>query len=480
MDYLSLERSVGGYEYVLVITDHYTRFAKAIPTRNQTAITTARHLFDLMVNDYGVPEFLHSDQGPAFESKVIQHLCKMLGVKKTHTTPYHPQSNGKVERFNQSLISMLSTLPDDKKSRWKEYVGPVVHAYNCSVNDATGFSPFFLMFGREARLPVDILFGIESDTEHQNYVNYVQRMKETLQYAYKVASQHIAKSQAHGKFHYDRKAKAATVRVGDRILVRKVRFDGTHKLVDKWEKDIYVVLNQPDPEIPVFDVKPECGTGKTRRLHRNLLHPFVIRQEGGEADSSQWSDDDSDSEEILPVASTGSGRQNVPVSVKVEADKSELPQSVKIEVKPQASEVQTPQVGPGSDPQVSASDKPESKPQASVTEGAVGGGLGDVGSSSKLPGVVTGEEQIGESSVESVSPSELTEQDVENSVNESEIAGPSSPRRSGRDRKPPSWQTSGEYVLNFQQNAAGSVDLALTGNQQMLLLKMLLSQVMPK
>jgi hypothetical protein len=361
---------------------------------------------------------------------------------------------------------MLSTLPEDKKSRWKEYV---VHAYNCSVNDATGFSPFFLMFGREARLPVDILFGIESDTEHQNYV---QRMKETLQYAYKVASQHIAKSQAHGKFHYDRKAKAATVRVGDRILVRKVRFDGTHKLVDKWEKDIYVVLNQPDPEIPVFDVRPECGTGKTRRLHRNLLHPFVIRQEGGEADSSQWSDDDSDSEEILPVASTGSGRQNVPVSVKVEADKSELPQSVKIEVKPQASEVQTPQVGPGSDPQVSASDKPELKPQASVTEGAVGGGLGDVGSSSKLPGVVTGEEQIGESSVESVSPSELTEQDVENSVNnESEIAGPSSPRK---------WQTSGEYVLNFQQNAAGSVDLALTGNQQMLLLKMLLSQVMPK
>ena len=90
IDYLSLERSKGGYENILVITDHFSRYAQAIPTRNQTARTTARVLYEQFFVHYGFPAKIHSDKGANFESKVIQSLCKISGMKKTRTTPYHP------------------------------------------------------------------------------------------------------------------------------------------------------------------------------------------------------------------------------------------------------------------------------------------------------------------------------------------------------------------------------------------------------
>ena len=151
MDFLSLEMSSGGYEHILVITDHFTRYAQAIPSRNQTAKTTAKLLFDNFVCHYGFPARLHSDQGRNFESQVIKELCTIANVDKTRTTPHHPMGNGMPERFNQTLLNMLGTLEEDKTSDWKTYVPPLVHAYN---------SPRYLMFGRHTRLEVDAFLGI--------------------------------------------------------------------------------------------------------------------------------------------------------------------------------------------------------------------------------------------------------------------------------------------------------------------------------
>ncbi|MCG8075672.1 MAG: DDE-type integrase/transposase/recombinase, partial [Candidatus Thiodiazotropha taylori] len=161
MDYLSLETSKGGYENILVITDHFTRFAQAFPTRNQTAKTTAKTLFENFIVHYGFPARLHSDQGRNFESRVIKELCEIASVDRSRTTPYHPMGNGMTERFNRTLLGMLGTLNDEQKQDWKSYVAPLVHAYNATRHESTGFAPHFLMFGRFPRLAVDAFLGIK-------------------------------------------------------------------------------------------------------------------------------------------------------------------------------------------------------------------------------------------------------------------------------------------------------------------------------
>jgi transposase InsO family protein len=152
IDYLSLERSKCGFEHILVVTDHFTRFAQAYPTKNQTAITTAKVLFEQFIVHYGFPARIHSDQGANFESSLIKELCILGGTNKSHTTPYHAMGNGMVERFNQTLLKNLGTLEESKKSDWKSFVAPLIHAYNVTIHNNTGFSPFYIMFGRPSKI----------------------------------------------------------------------------------------------------------------------------------------------------------------------------------------------------------------------------------------------------------------------------------------------------------------------------------------
>ncbi len=117
---------------------------------------------------------------------------------------------------------MLGTLDPAEKSRWSQHVNRLVHAYNCTKNDATGHSPYYLLFGREARLPVDLCFGTVawwggSQYHHQ----YVERMKSELQRAYQLATETAQKSQQRNKRLYDKQVKRQTLEVGDRVLIKK-------------------------------------------------------------------------------------------------------------------------------------------------------------------------------------------------------------------------------------------------------------------
>lgn len=275
MDYLSLEKSKGGFENILVITDHFTRYSQAFPSRNQTAKTTAKILFENFIVHYGFPNRLHSDQGRNFTSNVIKELCRLAGVQQSRTTPYHPMGNGMVERFNQTLIKMLGTLEDKQKEDWKAYVSTLVHAYNATRHDSTGYTPFFLMFGRHPRLAIDAYLGLDSNAEKiRSHDNYAKKLQKRLDFSYKIASREADKSAHRYKSHYDSKVREATVHVGDRVLIRNVGLKGKNKLADKWARDTYIVINQPNSDIPVFQVRKEFGNEKTKTLHRNMLLPI--------------------------------------------------------------------------------------------------------------------------------------------------------------------------------------------------------------
>ena len=198
---------------------------------------------------------------------------KLCGIKHLRTTPYHPQGNGQVEKFNRTLLSMLRALPELQKSRWRDHLNKVVHAYNCTRNDATGFPPFYLVFGRLPRLPIDIMFGLKPPTGYSTYPEYVKQWRSAMDEAYELASTNASKSTATSKNQYDKKVRHAVLQEGDRVLVRNLsERNGPGKLRSYWEKDIHVVVRQKG-DMPVYVVQPEKGNGNERVLHRNLLLP---------------------------------------------------------------------------------------------------------------------------------------------------------------------------------------------------------------
>ena len=275
IDFLTLEQSKGGFSNILVATDHFTRFAWAFPTHNQTALTTAKVLFDNLFMPYGFPAQLHSDQGRNFESTIIKELCRLAGTHKSRTTPYHPMGNGQCERFNRTLLGMLASLDPVLKSNWKSHIHPLIHAYNCTKHDSTGCSPFYLMFGRHPRLPVDLFFNIDRNVGcEKSQSEFIKGLRKRLQKAYEIAASNVDKSQSSQKQNYDSKVRGATLDVGDRVLVRNVGLKGKQKIADKWQDNVYIVLDRPNPELPVFKVGLERGRGKTRVVHRNMLLPI--------------------------------------------------------------------------------------------------------------------------------------------------------------------------------------------------------------
>ena len=149
-----------GSKYVLVAVDYFTRWVEAYGIPNQEAMTVARKLVDEMFCRFSPPEQLHSDQGQQFESALVKEICNILEVKKTHTTPYNPLGNGMVGRFNRTLLDMLSTTVGKHPSNWEQNIRRVCLAYNSSVHASTGLSPFFLMFGRQVKLPVDLMYMV--------------------------------------------------------------------------------------------------------------------------------------------------------------------------------------------------------------------------------------------------------------------------------------------------------------------------------
>ena len=209
MDYLSLEPSKGNIENVLVITDHFTRYALAYPSKTQTAQATARILWDNFICHYGFPEKFISDQGRNFESDLIKELCKIAGVKKVHTTPYHPQGNGQCERFNSTLCNMLGTLSEEEKSDWKSHLGCMTHAYNCTKHASTTYSPYYLMFGRHPRLPIDIEFGLSKPncSDNSSKSRYIQKLRRRLNYAFQKASKYSDQQAKKYKQGYDKSVK---------------------------------------------------------------------------------------------------------------------------------------------------------------------------------------------------------------------------------------------------------------------------------
>ena len=151
-----LKRTPSENQYVLVITDYFTRHIIATALTNCTAETTAQALFNEFFCKYDILSTILSDQGPHFNNQLMHNIQKLIAYNHISSTPYHPQTNGVVERFNSTFIPQISKLQDTQNNNWDEYLQAVVFTYNSSIRKPTKYSPYELLYGRPPRLPFHI------------------------------------------------------------------------------------------------------------------------------------------------------------------------------------------------------------------------------------------------------------------------------------------------------------------------------------
>lgn len=278
MDFTVLERSSCGRENVLVMTDVFSKFTVAVPTRDQTAQTTAKILVREWFLKYGTPERLHSDQGRKFESLLISGLCKLYNIRKSRTTAYHPEGNGQCERFNRTLHDLLRTLSPSQKKRWPEHLQELVFAYNCTTHSTTGFTPFFLMHGRHPRLPIDSLLSLDSDMESGDIQTYVTTHADRLKDAYELASRRL-EEQAEEREKRIKVNVREHLSPGTVVLVRNRGVVGRNKIQDSWEKRNFVVLRAVNEDGYIYEIAPIDGCGDSKIVNRVNLRPVSSPEE---------------------------------------------------------------------------------------------------------------------------------------------------------------------------------------------------------
>lgn len=255
---------------VLVVTDHFTRMAQAFPCKDQTAKQVAKVLWDRYFCVFGFPEQIHSDQGTSFESELISELLRVSGIKKSHTTPYHPMGNGSVERFNRTLGDMIRALTPDKKVDWPRRLQTLTFMYNCIVSESTGYAPFYLMFGRVPRLPIDVLFRtVLNDSNVTSFDKYVESLTTDLEEAMVIAQEHATKAHNRHAKLYNRRVKGSAIEVGDRVLIANRTERGKRKVADRWESPVYTVVDK-NTDTHTYRIC-DTVTGLVKVVHRNLL-----------------------------------------------------------------------------------------------------------------------------------------------------------------------------------------------------------------
>ena len=261
---------------VLVFQDHFTKYVLAYVTPNQTAKTIAKFLYGGFISIFGAPARLLSDRVTSFTSSIIWELCGILGVQWLWTTPYHPQSNGLVERSHQTIMCMIGKLGEDKKADWPSHLAEIVHAYNATWSAVTGYSPHYLMFGWRPRLLVDFVFPtIDSskapmrEASARKVDTYVASVRDRLRSTLQEAQAQLTAEAHRQKRYYDEKVGTVNLKPGNLVLVKVDALKGKRKIKDRWDEETCEVSWQIVTDVPSYKVMNQHGWSQV--LHQNWL-----------------------------------------------------------------------------------------------------------------------------------------------------------------------------------------------------------------
>ena len=266
-----LPKSGSGFQYLLTIMDRTTRFPEVIPLRSIKSSVIITHLLDFFAR-FGLPRELQSDRGTNFTSKVFKERMQQLGIKHVLSSPYHPESQGILERFHGTLKSALGKYAHSHPNKWDEDIPFVLFALRSAPSESLGFSPYELVYGHNVRGPLDVLKDQwEESSPNVNLLEHVTQFKEKLRTILTWARGNLGQAQIDMKERFDKKAKKRDFCVGDTVLVLipvpgefKAQFAGPgivrHKVSD---------FN--------YDVELPGRRRKIQTFHINLLKPYVSR-----------------------------------------------------------------------------------------------------------------------------------------------------------------------------------------------------------
>ena len=282
-------KSARGNEYIVTVTDVFSKWSEAIPVRTHSAPVVAKILVDNVFSRYGMPRRLLTDQGAEFESQLFQELCRRMGIEKIRTTPYQPSTNGVVERFHRTLNSMLGKVVKLNQRDWDDHLQPVMAAYRAAKHESTGFSPNRLVFGRENRAPLDIVLGSipGEESSYNSYDEYVCQLQEKLRRTHALAREHLNGAAIRRKDDYDIKVKGKTFKKGDWVWYFYPRkYVGRSP---KWDK------NYDGPFLVVDVIAPsDYVIQKSKKAKVQVVHCDKLKPCHGQTPISWLTDDQHD------------------------------------------------------------------------------------------------------------------------------------------------------------------------------------------
>jgi len=268
--------SAKGNRYILTAIDHFSKWVELYPMKNQEATTVARILFDNIICVHGCPLQILTDRGTNFESELFQQLCHLMKIDKVRTTAYQPSTNGQIERFHSTMHHMIAKWVIENQRNWDETLPAVAFAYRTSENEATGFTPFYLQYGREARIPADLVYGdVRGPEETQG--DFAADRVDHLRAAFHLAREHLHAAARRRKQHYDLRARPQKFSVGARVWCLNPRpYKARYR---KWQSPYcgpFEITRQLGPV--TFEIRRN-GNSKPWTVHIDKLKPYEAEAE---------------------------------------------------------------------------------------------------------------------------------------------------------------------------------------------------------
>ncbi|MCO5597162.1 hypothetical protein L7F22_051238 [Adiantum nelumboides] len=261
-----------GRNYILTAVDYLSRWAEAKAVRQITAKDVAKFVYEEICNKFGVPLELLLDQGPGFRAELLDFLCEKMKITRRFTNPYYPQCNGLNERFNGELVQILSKVREHQGKNWDLELPSVLWAYRTAVKTGIGFTPFHLVYGKEALLPVEVeipaikmlekVLGQSGDAFKQQLLHLQEVQLNRLN-----ALQHYEKMQDKALGKISKKIKDKGIEKGDLVLRYNSKLDKTFqkKFQVKW-KGLFKVV----PPIVLADLSAPLSL---RRIGKEVKRP---------------------------------------------------------------------------------------------------------------------------------------------------------------------------------------------------------------